>query len=163
MKRHFRRHLQRGDTVTRPSEGPADGVPRLRVPEGDDETTLSSAPSAGDAVTRPSEGPADGVPRLRVPEGDDETPLSSAPSGLPWNKLSTANLRGSSTKVFPGIANLHACPAEFLLTQKQIQQQNDGNHTQPYPTIPCSNISTYPPSSPIFLHPLVPSSPTCDA
>ena len=47
MKRHFRRHLQRGDTVTRPSEGPADGVPRPRVPEGDDETPLSSAPSAG--------------------------------------------------------------------------------------------------------------------
>ena len=47
MKRHFRRHLQRGDAVTRPSEEPADGVLRLRVPEGDDETPLSSAPSAG--------------------------------------------------------------------------------------------------------------------
>ena len=45
MKRHFRRHLLRGDTVTRPSEMPEDGVTQPRVPEGDDEKTLSSAPS----------------------------------------------------------------------------------------------------------------------
>ena len=40
MKRRFSRHLLRGDEVTWPSEVPEDGVPRLRVPEGDDETTL---------------------------------------------------------------------------------------------------------------------------
>ena len=45
MKRRFRRHLLEGDAVTRPSEMPEDGVTLLRVPEGDDEKTLSSAPS----------------------------------------------------------------------------------------------------------------------
>ena len=41
MKCRFRRHLLRGDEVTWPSEVPEDGRPQLRVPEGDDETTLS--------------------------------------------------------------------------------------------------------------------------
>ena len=47
MKRRFRRHLLEGGTEVRPSEKPADGVPRLRASEGDDETSLLSAPSAG--------------------------------------------------------------------------------------------------------------------
>ena len=80
MKRRFRRHLLERDTEVRPSEMSAYGAPRLRAPEGDDETSLSSAPSAGDAVTRPSEMPEDGVTQPRVPEGDDEKTLSSAPS-----------------------------------------------------------------------------------
>ena len=47
MKCRFRRHLLRGDEVTWPSEVPEDGRPQLRVQEGDDEMSLSSAPSAG--------------------------------------------------------------------------------------------------------------------
>lgn len=68
MKRRFRRHLLRGDEVTWPSEVSEDERPQLRVPEGDDEMSLSSAPSAGDEVTRPSEVPEDGRSQLRVPE-----------------------------------------------------------------------------------------------
>lgn len=95
MKRHFRRHLLDGD-----------------------------------AVTRPSEGPADGVSRLRVPESDDETPLSSEPSGLPWNQTAHSKSQRVVDKKFsPGLQTYMRVPAEFLLNQKQIWQQNDGNHT----------------------------------
>ena len=43
MKRRFSRHLLEGDTEARQSEKPEDGVTQPRVPEGDDEKTLSSA------------------------------------------------------------------------------------------------------------------------
>ena len=83
MKHSFRRHLLDGDAEVWPAEGPADRGDRLRVPKGDDETLLSSAPSGWGRGGTPAEGPADKGDRLRVPKGDDETPLLSAPSGLP--------------------------------------------------------------------------------
>ena len=56
MKRRFLRHLLEGGTEVRASEKPADGVPRLRASEGDDEMPLLSAPSGsghgGKAVRR---------------------------------------------------------------------------------------------------------------
>ena len=56
MKRHFCRHLLEGNTEVKPSEEPVDGGTRPRVPEGDDETPFSSAPSGrehgGKAVRR---------------------------------------------------------------------------------------------------------------
>ena len=46
MKRRFCRHLHEGSAEVWPAEGPMDGVPQLRVPEGDDEKPLLSAPSS---------------------------------------------------------------------------------------------------------------------
>ena len=65
MKRHFRRHLPKGDAKTWPAEAPVDRDSRMRTTKGDDETPLSSAPPKGDAKTWPAEVPVDGGALLR--------------------------------------------------------------------------------------------------